>query len=47
MKVLKDLLYKVNIEAVSGSTNIEVAKIEFDSRKVGANDVFVAVVGTQ
>lgn len=47
MKLLKDVLYKVNIEAVSGSTNLEIAKIEFDSRKIGVNDVFVAVVGTQ
>ena len=47
MRVLKDLLYKVNIEAVSGSTTIEIAKIEFDSRKVADNDVFIAIKGTQ
>jgi UDP-N-acetylmuramoyl-L-alanyl-D-glutamate--2,6-diaminopimelate ligase len=47
MKLLKDLLYKVQIEAVSGSTNIEIDKITFDSRAVGPKDVFVAIVGTQ
>jgi UDP-N-acetylmuramoyl-L-alanyl-D-glutamate--2,6-diaminopimelate ligase len=47
MKLLKDLLYKVQIEAVSGPTNCAIAKIEFDSRKVSKNDVFVAIVGTQ
>ena len=43
----QDLLYKVNIEAVTGSTNLGITKVEFDSRKVGSNDVFVAIVGTQ
>jgi UDP-N-acetylmuramoyl-L-alanyl-D-glutamate--2,6-diaminopimelate ligase len=46
MKVLKDILYKVNINAVVGSTNSVVNKIEFDSRKIGENDVFVAISGT-
>ncbi|WP_395063494.1 UDP-N-acetylmuramoyl-L-alanyl-D-glutamate--2,6-diaminopimelate ligase [Flavobacterium sp.] len=46
MSVLKDILYKVAIEAVKGSTEIDVNKIEFDSRKVQANDVFVAIRGT-
>jgi UDP-N-acetylmuramoyl-L-alanyl-D-glutamate--2,6-diaminopimelate ligase len=44
--VLKDILYKVSIEAVKGSTDITVNKIEFDSRKVQENDVFVAIRGT-
>jgi UDP-N-acetylmuramoyl-L-alanyl-D-glutamate--2,6-diaminopimelate ligase len=47
MKVLlKDILYKVSIEAVKGSTDITIQKIEFDSRKVQGNDVFVAIRGT-
>ena len=46
MSVLKDILYKVAIEAVKGSTEIDVNKIEFDSRKVQVNDVFVAIRGT-
>ena len=46
MRLLKDILYKVNIEAVSGSTAIDIQKIEFDSRKIEASDVFVAIKGT-
>lgn len=46
MKKLKEILYKVHIEAVHGSTDVNVKKIEFDSRKVTKNDVFVAVKGT-
>ncbi|VXB09617.1 UDP-N-acetylmuramoyl-L-alanyl-D-glutamate--2, 6-diaminopimelate ligase [Flavobacterium sp. 9AF] len=45
MKVLKDILYKVRIEAVKGITDVAVNKIEFDSRKVELNDVFVAIRG--
>jgi UDP-N-acetylmuramoyl-L-alanyl-D-glutamate--2,6-diaminopimelate ligase len=44
--VLKEILYKVAIESVNGSTELPVAKIEFDSRKVNHNDVFVAIHGT-
>ena len=43
---LKDLLYKVTINAVSGSTQVAVIDIHFDSRKVALNDVFVAIRGT-
>ncbi len=46
MNLLKDILYKVAIEAVNGSTEIPVNKIEFDSRKIQENDVFVAIRGT-
>lgn len=46
MIVLKDILYKVCLESVQGSTDIAIQKIEFDSRKVALNDVFVAISGT-
>ena len=46
MKILKDILYKVAIESIKGSTEIAVNKIEFDSRKVHQDDIFVAVRGT-
>ena len=46
MILLKDILYKVGIESVHGSTDIDVNKIEFDSRKIQQNDVFVAIRGT-
>ena len=45
MKLLKDILFKVNINAVVGSTDTLVQKIELDSRKITTNDVFVAIVG--
>jgi len=44
--ILKDLLYKVAIEIVKGSTDIAIGKIDFDSRKIAENDVFVAIRGT-
>ncbi|MHA6279650.1 UDP-N-acetylmuramoyl-L-alanyl-D-glutamate--2,6-diaminopimelate ligase [Salinimicrobium sp. CAU 1759] len=47
MNYLKDILYRVSLEAVVGNTNIAVNEIHFDSRKVGFNDVFVAIRGTQ
>ena len=46
MSQLKDILYKVAIESVHGSTDLTIEKIEFDSRKVSNNDVFVAIKGT-
>lgn len=45
MKVLKDILYKVGIEAVKGATDVVIQKIEFDSRKIELNDIFVAIRG--
>lgn len=44
--VLKDILYKTAIEAVKGATDIAINKIEFDSRHVGPEDVFVAIRGS-
>jgi UDP-N-acetylmuramoyl-L-alanyl-D-glutamate--2,6-diaminopimelate ligase len=46
LKNLKDILYKVSIEAVKGSTDVVVNAIQFDSRKITMNDVFVALRGT-
>lgn len=45
MKVLKDILYKVPIESVKGSTSLEVNHIHFDSRLISDQDVFVAISG--
>ena len=47
MKLLKDILFGVNLTAVSGSTNININNLCFDSRKVGLDDVFVAIKGLQ
>jgi UDP-N-acetylmuramoyl-L-alanyl-D-glutamate--2,6-diaminopimelate ligase len=46
VNVLKDILYKVNLNAVVGSTNIAINSIDFDSRNIANNDVFVAIRGT-
>src|SRR5690606_33770634 len=46
MILLKDILYKVTIEKVVGSTSVAINNIEFDSRKISLNDVFVAIKGT-
>jgi UDP-N-acetylmuramoyl-L-alanyl-D-glutamate--2,6-diaminopimelate ligase len=46
MKIIKDILYKVAIESVVGSTEMRINKIEFDSRKIADADVFVAIRGT-
>lgn len=46
MTILKDILYKVSIEAVKGPTEIAIGKLDFDSRKIADNDVFVAIRGS-
>ena len=46
MSILKDILYKVAIQAVKGSTDVVVDKIDFDSRKIEKNDVFMAIRGS-
>jgi UDP-N-acetylmuramoyl-L-alanyl-D-glutamate--2,6-diaminopimelate ligase len=47
MKVLQDILYKVHLKQVAGSTAVPVSSIEIDSRKVKAGSVFVAIRGAQ
>ena len=44
---LKNILYKVTLNAVVGSTSITVNELHFDSRKVSNKDVFVAVKGLE
>jgi len=45
VKVLKDILYKVSINTVVGTTGVAVRAIEFDSRKIETGSVFVAIRG--
>ncbi|GGW53481.1 UDP-N-acetylmuramoylalanyl-D-glutamate--2,6-diaminopimelate ligase [Winogradskyella epiphytica] len=45
MMLLKDILYKVTINAVVGNTAVTIDKVEFDSRQIKVNDVFVAITG--
>ena len=45
MKNLKDILYKVSIDEVVGSTDVNINSVQFDSRKIAENDLFVAQKG--
>lgn len=47
MIVLKNILYKVTLNAVVGSTNVSVRAVNFDSRQVEKNDLFVAIRGLE
>lgn len=47
MPQLKDILYKVSLQSVSGNMETEVTQLAFDSRKVDVGSVFIAVSGTQ
>lgn len=46
MRKLKDILYGVALEAVTGSTDIQISGITTDSRLVDSNTIFVAIRGT-
>ncbi len=46
MKLLSDILYKVRLEEVIGSTHMAISSVTFDSRKVTKGSLFVAVKGT-
>jgi len=43
---LKDILYKVTINAVVGTTNVSINAIQFNSRDIVENDLFVAIKGS-
>jgi len=43
--LLQDILYKVKIRAVAGSTDVEVNDIQIDSRKIKPGSMFVATKG--
>ncbi len=46
MIVLRDILYMVSLDSVVGDTSVSINQLEFDSRKVVLNDVYVAINGT-
>ena len=46
MENLQNILYKVGLVAVHGSLDLTIDHIEFDSRGVKKNTVFVAIPGT-
>ena len=45
--LLSQILYTIPLRTVSGKTDINIEQIEFDSRQVKANSLFVAIPGTQ
>ncbi len=47
MKLLRDILYKTNLQEVHGSTNVAITSIVLDSRNVTKDALFVAVRGVQ
>jgi len=47
MIALKDILYKVEPITILGDSNRNINQLQFDSRKVAQDDVFIAVNGTQ
>lgn len=47
MKKLKEILYKVSIEGLSGSTDLEVTDISMDSRTIKHGNMYIAIRGTQ
>jgi UDP-N-acetylmuramoyl-L-alanyl-D-glutamate--2,6-diaminopimelate ligase len=46
MAILQDILYKVPIRSVSGTTSVVVNDLHIDSRKVTEGDAFIAIKGT-
>ncbi len=45
MKILQNILYKVHLQQVVGSTAVEVNDVQIDSRKVVKGSLFVAIKG--
>ena len=43
--MLKDILYKVNIQSVKGDTSIDIKNLQIDSRKVTPGTCFIALKG--
>ncbi len=47
MKQLADILYKVPITAITGTTGVAISDVQIDSRKVQKGTLFIAVKGTE
>ena len=45
MKILKDIIYGIDLDSIKGDTNVMIKSIEFDSRKVVEGSLFVAIKG--
>jgi len=46
MIALKDILYKVTLNAVVGNTSVAINAIDFNSKNIAKDDVFVAIKGS-
>ena len=46
MKLLSDILYKVRLEEIIGSTHVAISSVTFDSRKIKKDALFIATKGT-
>ncbi len=44
---LSDILYKVSLQQIAGSTNKNIKSLQLDSRKIEADDLFAALRGTK
>lgn len=42
---LKSLIENINIESLSGGTDVEISQVHYDSRKIRSGDLFVAMKG--
>jgi len=45
LKLLREILYKVEINSVLGNTSLSINKIEFDSRLISDGDMYIAITG--
>jgi len=45
LKLLREILYKVEINSVVGNTSLSINKIEFDSRLISDGDMYIAITG--
>ncbi len=46
-KILKNIISEIRIDKIIGSIDLDFNELQFDSRKVGAKDIFFALKGTQ
>ena len=45
MKILKDIIYGIDLDSIKGGTNLIIKSVEFDSRKVVEGSLFIAIKG--
>ena len=45
MKILKDIIYGIDLDSIKGDTNLIIKSVEFDSRKVVEGSLFIAIKG--